>query len=276
VTFDQALFLPTLFRAKPELGAAPELWLAAGERRRDLLEALISHGILSPDLINKIIGAILDSDSEFLLRRGLDAWAKPAVFGVMDWISKTKRSLSDRSLWNLTHYVESIAAWAVSDEKHSLHSIIFAAHIIAPYTYQFKRLDSTIWLRAYRELVSLGNSMEASYFATLLVALGFQNAPPNALALVEECYDKVHQLEWDDALPDETWLILDPLVPHLWWLHDWDKSERLRRGLVEAFVRNQWPLLKLSDCVKSDVFLKRVVDSAHYVNGGREFISQPI
>ena len=77
-----------------------------------------------------------------------------------------------------------------------------------------------------------------------------------------------------NAMPDDTWVILDPIVPHLWWMHDWDKCERLRRGLVEAFVRHRWPLLKLTDCVKNQALLSRVVESAQRVDGGKELISQ--
>lgn len=68
--------------------------------------------------------------------------------------------------------------------------------------------------------------------------------------------------------------ILDPIVPHLWWHRDWDKCERLRRGLVEAFVKFRWPVIKLASCVKNDAFLQRVIESAKHVAGGKELISQ--
>jgi len=273
VTSDQPQFLSTLFRAKPELGMSPELWLAAGDRKRELFESIILNTKLGETLIEEIVQALLKSDSEFLLRRALETWGQPAVFGVFDWLAKGKGQLSERSLGTLTFYVDNIVKWFLAGSDRPQHTIITAAHIIAPYTYQFKQYDSNVWLHTFKNLVKQGNQREANYFAALLLALGFQNAPPEALDLVEACFECVHQIAWDDAMPDETWVILDPIVPHLWW-HDWDKCERLRRGLVEAFVKYRWPLRKLADCVKNDTFLSLVIESAKKVDGGKELISQ--
>jgi len=218
--------------------------------------------------------ALLESDSEFLLKRALETWGQPVVFGVLDWITKGNGPLSDRSLGALTFHVESIAKWILAHEDAPQRVIISAAHIIAPFTYQFRQYDSTVWLRTFRDLATNGNQTEANYFAAMILALGFQNAPPEALNLVEECFERVHQVAWNDALPDETWLILDPIVPHLWWIHDWDKCERLRRGLIEAFVKFHWPVIKLADCVKNEAFLSKVIESAQKVDGGRDLLSQ--
>lgn len=267
-------FLPTLFRAKPELGGSAALWIAAGNRKRDLLESLISSGKSDDPLVGEIVQALMESDSEFLFPRALEAWKKPAVFGILAWMMKNNGSLASRSLDALTYHVESIAQWITEHPNCSQHVAIAVAHIIAPYTYQFCKFDTGVWLACFKQLVIEGHRREADYFGSMLLALGFQNAPPDALALVEECYERIHQREWDDALSEDAWFILDPVVPHLWWHRDWDKCERLRRGLIEAFVKFAWPVVKLADCVKNDAFLKKVVESAKYVDGGRELVLQ--
>ena len=50
VTSEQPQFLPTLFRAKPELGISPDLWVAAGDRKRELFESLISERTIGRDV----------------------------------------------------------------------------------------------------------------------------------------------------------------------------------------------------------------------------------
>jgi hypothetical protein len=142
------------------------------------------------------------------------------------------------------------------------------------FTYQFLEIDSRVWLQGFRNLLAHGDHREADYLAAMLLALGLQNAKPEGLPLVEECFERVHRLASDDAIPDNTWIILDPIVPHLLWLHDWDKCERLRQGLIESFVRFRWPFIRLADCAKSQRLLSRVMDSAKNVDGGREFVSQ--
>ena len=274
ITSEQPQFLPTLFRAKPELGVSPELWVAAGDRRRELFESIISNKNLGAPLIEGIVQALLESNSEFLLQRALETWGQPAVVGVFDWLSKSKRQLSERSLGALSFHVESIVEWLLAVGERPEHVVITAAHIVAPYTYQFKQSDSTVWLCTYKNLVRQHERAEANYFAALLLALGLQDSPPDSLGLVEECFERIHQIAWDESISDDIWIILEPIVPHLWWHHEWDKCERLRRGLIEAFIKYHWPILKLADCVKNEQFLSRVIDSAKRVDGGREFISQ--
>lgn len=274
VTVEQPQFLSALFRAKPELGSSVELWTAAGDRRRELLDSITLNKNLSAELIEAIVCAFLKSNAEFLLQRALETWGRPAVIGVFDWLAKDNGTLSERSLDALAAHVEEIVKWLIANKNCPQRVTIVAAHIIAPYSNRVRHLDSSIWLSTFRNLAMHGNPGEANYFAALLLALGFQNAPPDALSLVEECFERVHQVAWDDALPDDAWVILDPFVPHLMWLHDWDKCERLRRGLIEAFVKYRWLPLKLENFVKNDLFRSRVIDSAKKVDGGRELILQ--
>lgn len=274
VTTEQPQFLPTLFRAKPELGVSPDLWVAAGDRRRELFESIISNKNLGESLIEGTVQALLESNSEFLLQRALETWGQPAVVGVFDWLSKGNRQLSERSLDALTFHVESIVKWLLAADERPENVVIVAAHIVAPYTYQFKHFDSNVWLRTYKNLVRQRESAEINYFAALLLALGLQDAPPDSLGLVEECFERIHQIAWDESITDDMWIILEPIVPHLWWHHEWDKCERLRRGLIEAFIKYRWPIIRLTECVKNEQFLSRLIESAKRVDGGRDFISQ--
>ena len=275
VTSEQPQFLPTLFRAKPELGASSDLWVAAGDRKRELMEALVSQQNLNESLIQGIGVALVESGSEFLLNRALETWGQPIVFGVFDWMARGNKSLSEGSRLALTFHIESIVKWILTHENAPQSVVVVAAHIIAPFTYKFRQFDTSVWLQTFRNLAKQGNQREADYFAAMILALGFQNAPPESLALVEECFERVHQVAWNDAMTDDTWFILNPIVPHLWWHHhDWDRCERLRRGLIDAFVKFHWPVIKLPDCIKNDAFLSLVIESARHVNGGKEFISQ--
>lgn len=275
ITSEQPQFLPALFRAKPELGTSAELWLSVGDRQRELFEALTSHQNLETSLIEKIVEAMLDGHADYFLRNAVESWGDPAVFGTMNWLAKnTENKLSERSCGALTFHVETIVKWILSQKHCPSHTAIIAGHIIAPYSYQFCKYDSSVWLNTYKDLMKSGDEKEMVYFAALLLALGFQDAPPNALELVVEFFEKIHKITWDEKMPDETWIILEPLVPHLWWIHEWDRCERLRRGLIEAFIRNRWPLIKLAACVKDQIFLDRVIMSAEKVDGGKQFVSR--
>ena len=113
-----------------------------------------------------------------------------------------------------------------------------------------------------------------NYLAALLLALGLQNAAPIPIKVIGLCFQHIHQLAWDDKMPDSTWIILDPIVPHLLWIHDWDKCERLRRGLIEAFVKFRWDPEHLHECIKNDDLLVQVLRSAKSVEGGSALLSK--
>ncbi|PYX95569.1 MAG: hypothetical protein DMG71_08780 [Acidobacteria bacterium] len=95
-----------------------------------------------------------------------------------------------------------------------------------------------------------------------LLALALNDAPPAPLELVAESFEYVHQAAWDQRLSDSAWIVVEPFVPELSWISNWDKCERLRRGLISAFLRNSWPASELQKRIKNPDLLEQVLRSA--------------
>jgi hypothetical protein len=274
ITAHQPHFLPTLFRAKPELGTSAELWRAAGDHVRELFESLASIDGLSGELITAISEAILSGGAEIVVKRALDKWGQPCVFGVLNYVANSGRELSERVMGALTFHVQSVMEWLIANTEHPGFAKTTCFHIVAPYSYQIKDFGTDLWLREYEELRKQANHCEVHYLTALLLALGLQNAPPMPVKVIGLCFQHIHQLAWDDKMPDSNWIILDPIVPHLRWPHDWDKCERLRRGLIEAFVKFRWAPEHLHECIQNDDLLVRVLRSAKSVEGGSALLSK--
>jgi hypothetical protein len=270
IAAEQPQFLPTLFRAKPELGTSDDLWAAAGDRRRELVESLAAHEKLDDALIMGIAEAIMESGSDAFIGRALDRWGKAAVFGTLDWVAKHDGKMSELCYRALTFHVESVMDWVEAAPNRPLNAVVASAHVIAPYFYKIRQRDTEIWLRVLHDLQKHHVEREVVYLSAFLIALAFKNSPPAPLTLISECFERVHNAAWDGDLPDDAWVILDLIVPHLWWGNDWDKCERLRRGLIEAFVLHRWPAMALVRCIPNQELLKRVVKSASKVDGGIE------
>lgn len=274
ITAQQPHFLPTLFRAKPELGNSAELWVAAGDHVRELFESLASTEGLSQELIEGISEAILSAGAEMVVRRALDKWGQPCVFGILNCVANSGKELSERVMGALTFHIESVMKWLTASTKRPVFAKITCSHIVAPYSYQIKDFGTDIWLREYEEQRKQANYNEANYLAALLLALGLQNSGPIPIKVIRLCFQHIHQLAWDDKMPDSNWVILDPIVPHLFWIHDWDKCERLRRGLIEAFVKFHWTPDHLHECINNDDLLVLVLRSAKSVEGGSALLSK--
>jgi hypothetical protein len=73
-------------------------------------------------------------------------------------------------------------------------------------------------------------------------------------------------------LSDSAWVLVEPFVPELSWLSNWDKCERLRRGLISAFVRNNWPVSELERRIKNRELMHQLLSSAKKADGGDDFL----
>lgn len=276
ITSNQPQFLSSVVVAKPSLAASAQLWIAAGDGRRELFESIVRQKNLDSIIVGNIVKALLESNSDSFLRRAFDEWGKDAVFAALNWITSNGGMMSENCRGALTFHVCTVMDWVETTTEKSVQALLVAAHIIAPYSYQIVERDTRIWLPALNELQGRTEDREALYFCTFLLALGLSNAPPEPLVLVGKCFDIVYRAAWNNQLDDSAWWILDPIVPHLRWPNDWDKCERLRRGLISAFVRHGWPPTELCRRIFDPDILDRLPKSAKKVDGGEAFLQRAL
>jgi hypothetical protein len=262
---EQPQLLPALFRANPDLAASPKLWSVAGDRKRELLDSLVAQEI-RPELVSRIVSALLDSGSDGFIRRAFERWGKDAVFAALDWTENHQGSMSEICRGALTFQVPVVMAWVESGTR-STPALATVAHVVAPYSYQVAKHDSTVWLRTLRALQEGGQNEEATYVQTLLLALALCNAPPAPLDLIAESFEAIHTKEEKERLRDNAWMILQPLVPELSWYNNWDKCERMRRALVSAFMKHSWPAWEIKERIKDHEILREIHKSVRKVDG---------
>ena len=278
ITQERPKFLPGLFRARPDLARSPELWKLGGDRKRELFDAVVGQKELDSSAIHGIVAALLDSDSESFLRRAITVWGKDAVFSVLDWVEahegRTSRTCRDA----LSNQADFVMDWVEQTSARSSASLVAAAHLVASYSSRISNRDSAVWLRTFRDVQGIANDAEKDYLASFLLTLAFCNAPPAPLDLIAESYQRVHQSAWEERLSDEAWSIVEPFVPELSWWKNWDKCERLNRGLIAAFIRHRWPSSGLRRVKNyyprnsSTDLMQQIFESARDVKGGKEFV----
>jgi hypothetical protein len=61
---------------------------------------------------------------------------------------------------------------------------------------------------------------------------------------------------------------------HLSWGRNWDKCERLRRGLAESFIRHDWPAEQFLACAADDELLRVILKSASKVDSGDKLLKR--
>jgi hypothetical protein len=274
VTSRQPQFLPALFEAKPSLACSSQLWEAGGDKRRELFEAVAKHEDLPSSVIKGIVRALLESNSDGLMRRALERWGKDAVFETLDWMAEHAGAISDSCREALIAHVMDVADWAEHKSIESFTSYRTVVSLVASQVATISKKNSGVWLRNFQKLHDSGKDADVTYTCAFLLALGLQNSPPLPLDLIGASFERVHEAARTQRLSDNAWYIVEPFVPELSWLSNWDKCERLRRGLVGAFVRYQWPFSELGSRIRDTDLQREIGRSARKVEGGEGFARQ--
>ncbi len=275
ITQDRPKFLPSLFRARPDLACSAELWRLGSDRKRELFDAVATKELL-PSVVHGIVVALLDSDSEDFLRRSIALWGKDAVFAALDWVESHEGHMSLALRNALDNQPDSVMDW-VQQTSVSAESLVAIARVVAPYASRISMRNPEVWLRTFQFVEGTVSEAERNYLASFLLALAFCNTPL-ALDLIAASYQRVHEAAWSERLSDEAWSLVKPFVPELHWPRNWDKCERLNRGLVEAFIRYHWPSRELRRIKNyhprnsSTDLMQQILDSARDVKDGKEFI----
>jgi hypothetical protein len=270
---NQPQFFPTLFRANPRLAVSKQVWLAAEDSKRQLFESLVAHQKIEPEVIRGIVNALLDSHSDGFIRQAVDRWGQEAVFQTLDWSEAHNGSITEACRAALSFHVCEVMNWIGASRSPSTAVLASIARIVAPYASQVAQNDSTVWVHAFHALRESNGEKDANYLSTFLLALGLCNAPPVPLDLISESFEIVHKRAEDEKLGDDEWFVLQPLVPDLGWLKNWDKCERIRQALISAFMRHSWPAWELTARVRDYETLHELFKSARKVGGDYYFRS---
>ncbi len=270
LTFEHPHLLSTIVAAKPSLAASPQLWLGAENSKWEVFDCVAKCKNLDDSVVNGVVYALLESKCDDLFRRAIDVWGRKAIFSAMDWQNRSENYLSEHSRGSLTFHTKQVMDWVEDGTGKSTKGLLGAAHILAPYAYQVRDRNTKVWESLKKEL----DGYERVYLSSFLLALGLSNAPEHPVEQIKEHFTLIYQLAWDEKLDSKTWEILEPIVPEISWPNNWDRCERMVRGLIASFIRYQWPPQQIYSCVSKNSISERFPKSAKKVEGGIAFMGK--
>lgn len=200
----------------PSLLTAPEIWQESRDRQRELYD-FVQQQLQGGELnIAKVVEAMLVAGSDVLAEDVIRHHGSVAVAAVLDWLEHSGQPR-----------YETMALFTSLLDPHSASVLKFG---------------TSPWLPLARSDGSdLGEQTRIRVMAFIL-ALGFNNPDGQAPQLVAEAFQSVHDAAETERLPYASWRLLMYQAPSLTWWREWDKCERLRRALVEKFIRFKWNL----------------------------------
>ena len=117
----------------------------------------------------------------------------------------------------------------------------------------------------------LSSTVETCAFS---LALAFRLTGPRAAELCQLSFENAYVVAANQTMPYSAWSMLETLVPHISWLKDWDRCERMRRALILHFGNDQWPLEYLFRILHQPDTLRDFSKTAVYLSEGRRLLDR--
>jgi hypothetical protein len=271
--------LATIVRRDPLRAALPSLWTGPDDRQRELFDTATAGQELAVEIRVRIVEAMLDGNSDAVADKVLRRFGTDAVAMVLAWYDRHSRptgaALKRGWIRALAAHPEAVLSWVTSAVKPSGRTLSLAASLLNPHSSKVWLCGIGVWLRW-----SASPEPELSDYDLLMIhgfclALGFDNPAPQAVELVAQCFDTVHDAVAASRLSYSLWeLWFDDVLPSLSWGRNWDKCERLRHGLVRRIVEFKWPATLLSRCTHRPETFERLLNACWDVNGGKRALKE--
>ncbi len=167
-----------------------------------------------------------------------------------------------------------MADWLIGAAGARPWTVALVASLLDPHSSEARRIGADVWLRATEGLETALDRPACLGLMAYLLALGFDNAGPGAEALVARAFDPVYKAAAGDELPAEAWKLLSSRLPTVARWRDGDPRERLRRGLIERFIRHGWPPEHLLHVAHDDFTFQRLVVVCESSRDGRALLKR--
>jgi hypothetical protein len=261
-------------RLNPEAAASSDLWRGPDDRQRTLLDAATTDQETLPDLRRGIVRAMLTAGSDAVAEAAGRLFGSDAAAAVLDWFDASDlpspSQLSPRWRRIVAAHAGNAVEWLASQTDPREASAALIADLTSPHSREIQIGGPWPWLKRFRKAAV--DPASALRLRAFLLALGFDNVGPGSDDLVVASFAPVHRALADDRLGHETWSWLEDRVPSLSWLRNWDRCERLRRGLAEQFVRHAWPATQYVRCAADEGMFRDMLESCRKAEGGKSLL----
>jgi len=224
----------------PALFAAPQVWRESYDRQRELYDLVSPHLKSGEVAVADVIRAMLDAESDVLADEIGRQYGADAVDAALEWFNMSEApSLPERWEGVLRQQTDAVLRWLSNTKTPHDTTMALLAGFLDPHSSRVLKLGTQIWLSLARSSDQFDERTRIRVMAFLL-ALSFNNPDAHAPELTAESFQSVHDAAARERLPYPSWRLLMYQAPsHSWW-GEWERCERLRRALVDKFIRYGW------------------------------------
>jgi hypothetical protein len=271
-------FVSTFVKVRPALAAKSEFWTALESHSHEILEAVAAAKTADPGELNRVFSALFLAQLDREANHFLSLFGSAAVAAIFTHRGSYPANLRDR-------WIDALAARPDLIENFLKDVAIITPEILAGVsaTYSPTRVTEGNfplgkWLTALAAWHSkfaphLGATVETCSFS---LAIAFRHSGQLSADLCKLSFQNAHAAAAAQTMPYSAWSMLEALVPHISWLKDWDRCERMRRALINHFTNDHWPLASIFQILHAADTLQEFMNTASYLPEGRRLLERVI
>lgn len=267
-------FVTSFVKMRPTLAAKSEFWTTLDAHSHEILEAVAATKETAAAHLNEIFSALFHAQLDREANHFFSLFGPAAVAAV--FAQRGPYPVHSRNRWTdaLAAKAELVEAFLNQAETITPEILAGVAACYSPARAANQAFPLDHWLAALaawqpRFAPHLGSTVETCSFS---LALAFRLDGTKAAELCRLSFQNAHAAAANQTMPYSAWRMLESVVPHISWLKDWDRCERMRRALIQRFTNNVWPLEYMFRILyQSDTF-REFAKTAVYLTEGRHLL----
>jgi hypothetical protein len=253
-TEDRALFA-RLLRDRPSLMTHVGLWQQGRELQRAAVRMLplIDGEGRRQDAINALVAA----NAAGLVSALVQELGPSAIQYLLTGLDQSQRDARDLDEWQWSTHLRGhegqLVDWLNNVEQAEPWTLAFVVALLGVHSNQLGRMNNATFQRHLRTS-SIGNEGWAVDFAAYCLTIALHNYNGNSGPLAVAAFPPVHEAALRSRVSRRAWQWLGPALPHPGWLslENWDNGEKLRRALIDSFLRYRWESSLLWDAATTE------------------------
>ena len=232
------------------LALQPDFWNCSPECQDRLARSVTTISDFIASNTRGVLRAALAARADAAVAHLCDAGGDATLSVLMEWVAETgdPDSIGPRCCDWLRRRPGQLLAWLAATPPAPV-TAWFASSLLDPTDPEVRRAGVGLWLGHVPAADGLPTPARQQFFG-FLVILGLAEACDATFPAVAAAFPRVYRAASVGDLDHQTWSRLDPLLPNSSWWRDWDRCERLRRGVVDRFLEGRWSphlVLQLGD-----------------------------
>lgn len=270
--------LPLMVELDPKICVLPEAWRGSRRQHYEILDALTRHSDLAESTRNDIVRTVLAV--------GISGVASPLVrhFGagilreLLDWYDSSQTSgiptVAQDWIEQLAANTREVTAWLRDrTDSPAFPTIALVTSCLDPTADYIATVPERAWSSASDKQHLTTTQKGNSRVGTFLLTVAFRGLEGYRERLAVQNFEPVHNAILERDLGYEEWQWISTYLSDLGWYRNWDRAEKLRRGLIERFVRLEWPISEFIHCVSSNYNWELLVRTCRETDSGRSLLA---